>query len=233
MAEFWSNLGKLWKSARARIVVWAALTGLLIGVTGFAEPAEDALRNLRFWAQEKRASGDIVVVTIDNHTLEGLGAIDVNHGNDAGVLASLFKAGASRVFFDRPFAVPGSKEQDGKFVDALKAHPGQVFLGAIPGGKGEAGNYASRLPLEKYREHAGVVSLLIYHAPFNLNIGMPLASDSPIGKIPSLSAGISGVDGSTDRLYFPDNSIRVRTFPALSYVDVLRGQFKSSVGDNS
>ncbi|MEJ2457752.1 MAG: diguanylate phosphodiesterase, partial [Novosphingobium sp.] len=115
MAEFWSNLGKLWKSARARIVVWAALTGLLIGVTGFAEPAEDALRNLRFLVQEKKASGDIVVVTQDNRTLQALGVSDVTHGNDADVLSSLFNAGASRVFFDRAFDSPGSRNDDRKF----------------------------------------------------------------------------------------------------------------------
>ncbi|MEJ2411102.1 MAG: EAL domain-containing protein, partial [Novosphingobium sp.] len=39
----------------------------------------------------------------------------------------------------------------------------------------------------------------------------------------------AGVDDTADRLYFPDYSIRARSFPTLSYVDVLRGKFEPSL----
>ena len=227
-SELWAYLRKIWQKPRVRIVFWAALTGLLIGPTGIARPAEDMLRNVRLRLQEKAASGKIVMVLQDNKTLDGLGAIDVNRGDDAEVLSVLFSSGARRVFFDRSFSVRGREKDEEKFIEQLRSHPGQVFLGATPGSD-KSGNYAGKLPLKEYRQYAEVVSLLTYYAPFNLNVGLPLSSESPIGKIPSLSAKIAGVDGGVDRLYFPDYSIRVWTFPKISYLDVINKKFDSGM----
>ncbi|HKR91949.1 CHASE2 domain-containing protein, partial [Novosphingobium sp.] len=226
-SEFWAYLHKIWQKPRVRIVFWAALTGLLIGPTGIAQPAEDMLRGARWALQEKKSDGDLVVVHQDTKTLDELGKIDVNRADDAEVLSRLFSAGASRVFFDRAFATHGEKHDDEKFINELKAHPGRVFLGAFPAA-GKGGNYAGKLPLKEFREHARVVSLLLYYRPFNLNVRLPLSSDSPIGKIPSLSAKIAGIKGSSDRDYSPDFSIRVNSFPSVSYVDVMRGRFNSA-----
>ncbi|SFG27605.1 diguanylate phosphodiesterase [Novosphingobium sp. CF614] len=224
MAELWSRLRKFWKNPRVRIVFWAALTGMLVGVTGIAQPAEDVLSGVRWAVRDERSDGKIVVVEQDNRTLDELGAIDVNRGNDADVLARLFAAGADRVFFDRGFMAAGKQEDDEKFISELKSAPGKVFLVASSAPDGRSGNYAGKLPLKKFRDYSGVVSSLIYYRPFNLNVRLPLVSDSPIGRIPSLSAKMAEVDGDPSQAYSPDFSIGVGSFPKLSYIDVMRGQ---------
>ncbi|WP_067737288.1 EAL domain-containing protein [Novosphingobium naphthalenivorans] len=227
MAEFWTGLRKFAKNQRVRIVLWATLAGVLFGLTGLSSPVEDFLRNVRWSLHEEKASGRLVIVEQDSKTLDALGATDVNRSNDADVLAALFKAGAQRVFFARPFSAENDEGQDGKFVKELKDHPGKIFLGAKP--SESAPNYTSRIPPKRYYQYARVVSLLAHANAFNLNVTLPLASDSPLGKIPSISAEIAGVDGSLDHFYTPDYSIRAATFRTISYIDVLRGKFDSSL----
>lgn len=225
MTDAWTNLKKFWKQPRVRIVFWAALTGLFFGVTGIAQPAEDMLRGVRWSLIEKDSDGSLVIVQQDTKTLDELRAIDVDRGTDADVLANLFAAGSTEIFYDRSFASKSSEADDRKFVSVLKAYPGRVYLGALQSANNKSGNYAGKVPLPQYREYAGVVSLLTYYRPFNLNVALPLASDSPVGKIPTLSAKIAGRNGDIDQVYSPDFSIQVGSFKKLSYIDVMRGDF--------
>lgn len=229
MAEMWASFRKLLKQPRVRIVFWATLTGVAMGVSGLGLPLEDALRSLRWASRQQTAEQNLVMVLQDSQTLNELGATNVTHGNDAQMLSRLFAAGANRVYFNSSFANRGSNADDAAFLQVLKAHPGRVFLSAVPDPDRKLGNYAGTVPLRKYRDHAGVVSNLVFHRPFNLNVQIPFASDSPIGKIPSMSAQIAGIDRGVDEMYFPDFSISTSAFPTLSYIDAMRGRFDASL----
>jgi EAL domain-containing protein (putative c-di-GMP-specific phosphodiesterase class I) len=225
MTSLFARFRKFWKQPRVRIVFWAALTGLAMGVSGLGLPLEDYLRNVRWMSRVQPSSGGIVMILQDTHTLSELGANDVTHADDAEMLRQLFSAGAKRVYFDRSFSTAGSPQDDSKFIAVLRENRGKVFLGAAMGGDGPSGNYAGKVPLQSYRDYAGVASILMRHRPLNLNVQIPFASDSPIGKIPSIAAAIAGIDGESDQLFFPDFSISVASFPKLSYIDVMRGRF--------
>lgn len=229
MIEPFRRIHAFWKNPRARIVFWAAFTGLAVGISGIGLPAEDYLRNWRWMSRTEPSSGTIVMVEQDQQTLTNLGANDVTHGNDADIIDHLFAGGAKRIFFDRSFSAPGSKDDDAKFIAALKANQGKVVLGATVGGSGPLGNYAGRVPLEAYRDHAGVASLLVRHRPLNMNVQIPFSSGSPVGKIPSIAAAIAGVDADPDKLFFPDFAIATGSFRTLSYYDVMRGNFDPAI----
>lgn len=225
MSELWARLRGFWKRPRVRIIFWAALTGLVLGIIPVGRPLEDGLRNVRWYARQHAYQGDMVVVAQDDRTLTELGAPDVSRRSDADVLEQLFDAGARRVFFDRSFAKRSAPEDERKFIEVLKSHPGRVILGAMPSPQIRKGNYAAKIPVEEYREHADVASLLVLHRAMGLGIKYPYSSDSPIGRIPSMSALMAGVQGQPDDLYFPDFSISVSSIPTLSYIDVMRGRF--------
>ncbi|EIZ80390.1 diguanylate phosphodiesterase [Novosphingobium sp. Rr 2-17] len=228
MVEARGGLKRLWKNARARILVWAALTGIVMGLTGFGLPLEDALRNMRSAMRLETVKSDLVLVNEDSRTLTELNAYDVTHGTDADTIDKLFEAGARRVFFDRSFGNAGSPSDDAKLVRALKAHSGKVYLGAGLNGESGTGNFAGKVPLKMFSEHAHVVSLMVLHHPFNLSVEFPLASDSPLGNLPSLSAAIGNVNGDISTNYVPDFSISTKSFRSLSYIDVQRGSFNPS-----
>ncbi|WP_232491995.1 EAL domain-containing protein [Novosphingobium kaempferiae] len=224
-----SRIRDFWKMPRVRIVFWAALTGAVVGVLGLGLPAEDYLRNMRWWSRLHRSDQQIVVIQQDDRTLDELGTVDVSRGNDAELMRRLFAAGVKNVYFARAFSKRGSAADDNLFIEELKEHPGRVYLGAIGGEGTQRGNYAAGVPLKAFREYAGTVSLLVRHRPLNLNVQLPYSSDSPIGRIPSLAAQISNVHGDPNTLFFPDFSITVGSFPTASYIDVMRGEFKPSV----
>ncbi|KQM19329.1 EAL domain-containing protein [Novosphingobium sp. Leaf2] len=229
MTHVATKLRSFWKNARVRILLWATLTGLAVAVSGLGLPVEDYLRNVRWMSRIQPSSGNTVVVLQDDRTLSELGVTDISHGDDADAIQLLFAAGARRVYFDRSYATPGSASDDKKFVAALKANKGKVILGAAMNSNVQMGNYAARVPLKAYREYAGVASILVRHRPLNQNFQLPFSSNSPIGRIPSISASLGGVVENSDDLYFPDFSIAVNSYPSLSYVDVVRGRFDRSM----
>ncbi|MCJ1959716.1 EAL domain-containing protein [Novosphingobium mangrovi (ex Hu et al. 2023)] len=220
-----ARLRQYWKSARFRIVFWATFTGLMLGVSGLSVPIEDVLRNLRVPLRLHPSNGQTVMVLMDDRTLGALDSLDVSRGDDAKLLDTLFGAGAKRVFFARLLPDQARPEDRDAFIAQLKAHPGRVFTGALPSSDQKPGNYAARVPTSAYAQHIEVVSLLTLHHPFNIGFEMPFASDSPIGQIPSMSAALAGVEGDTSTLFTPDTSIDVRSYPEISYIDVLRGDF--------
>lgn len=225
MAEIFTKIRKFWKSKRVRIVFWAALTGLLMGVTGLAQPLEDGLRNVRWYMRQHDYQGNMVVVAQDDRTLSVLGGSDVSRANDADVLRRLFAAGAKRVFFDRSFARHTNPKDDAEFVKVLRAYPARVILGAVPAPEIRSGNYAQKIPVKEFRENAEVASLLVLHRGFNLAVQYPYGSDSPQGRIPSMASKMAGVKLKTDDLYFPDFSISLKSIPTISYIDVINNKF--------
>lgn len=229
MTAIFAKVRTFWNKPRVRIVFWAALTGLAMGVSGLGLPLEDYLRSVRWMSRVQPSSGSIVMVLQDTQTLTALGANDISHGNDADAINQLFAAGAKRIFFDRSFATPGSVDDDARFIGALKANPGKVVLGASVDSNGQMGNFAGKVPAKAYRDYAKVASVLVRHRPLNLNVQLPFASGSSVGKIPSISAAIADIDGSADELYFPDFSIAVGSYPTLSYIDVMHGRFDRSI----
>lgn len=228
MTGMWGQLRDFWKRPRVRIVFWAALTGLAMGISGLGLPLEDGMRNIRWSMRTRNADQKVVVIQQDERTLDEVGSVDVTHGNDADALKKLFAAGARNVYFARSFAKRGRADDDQKLVDVLKQYKGRVFLGVTPGDDVGKGNYAGALPLKEFREYAVPVSILVRHRPLNLSVQLPYSSDSAIGRIPSLSAQLAGITNNSDDLYFPDFSISVRSIPVLSYIDVMHDNFDAS-----
>ncbi|WP_395395147.1 EAL domain-containing protein [Novosphingobium sp. BL-8A] len=224
VGQFFARLVKIWKSPRFRIVLWAALTGILFGVTEAGLPLEDVIVNGRTMLRTHPSDGRIVMVFQDDRTVQELNFAEVSRGDDAAVLRGLFEAGAQRVFFDRTLSYMGADRDNQAFLNELRTHRGKIFLGALPSSEGSRGNYAAMIPPAAYRASVDIISLMALHHPFNLSISLPFASDSPVGHIPSMSARMAGVTGSPDDLFRPDFSIDHTTIPTVSYVDVLKGR---------
>lgn len=222
MTPFWAQLRSLWHNPRARIVFWATIVGIVMGLSDLGMPFEEGLRNVRWWAYTRQADQQIIAVLQDDRTLDELGRSDVTRSNDADVLKALFATGAKDVYFVRSFSKPSMPTDDARFLEMLKQHRGKVYLGATLGDSSNRGNFAGALPLKMFREYARPVSLVLRHRPLNLSVQIPFSSDSPIGRIPTISAQIAGVQRGSDELYYPDFSISAKSIPQLSYVDVLR-----------
>ena len=232
MTDLGARIAKICKSARFRIVFWAALTGVLLGVTGAALPLEDVLINGRTWLRLHPSKGEIVLVLQDDRTLNGMAALDVTRRDDAVVLENLMKSGAERVFFNRFLNDYEADDGRQRFLSVLQRNEGRIFLGAMPSKNGRSGNFAGSLPSREFRQHARLVSLLALNHPFNLSLSLPFSSDSPVGEIPSMAATIAGLSDKHHGVFRPDYAIDYTTIPTVSYVDVLKGKFDPAIVHN-
>src|SRR5689334_25013049 len=103
-----------------KLLLWTAIAGLIFGLIGAGEIAEDALRTVRDNFHSHPASGSIVLVKIDDEALRQVGRWPWPRRNHAQLTDTLTKAGAKRIFFDISFFGVTNPVDDGQFADALK-----------------------------------------------------------------------------------------------------------------
>ena len=86
-----------------RQLLWTALAGVVFGLLGLGEIGEDVLRSGRNSLHWHKASGDIVVVKIDNSSLKHAGRWPWARRHHAEIVDSLTRGGAQRIFIDVQF----------------------------------------------------------------------------------------------------------------------------------
>ncbi len=105
---------------RSRLLLWAALAGLIFGLLGAGDILEGTLRTLRNSLHWHKASGDIVLVKIDDQSLRDVGRWPWPRRDLARLLDQLTRAGAKRTFFDLTFYDPTTPADDRIFSQSLQ-----------------------------------------------------------------------------------------------------------------
>ncbi|VWX46461.1 EAL domain-containing protein [Novosphingobium sp. 9U] len=218
-----SRLKAAWRHRRSRIVISALLIGAVCGVLGVTVPLEDLFIAARTKLRSENASGQIVIVKIDDRSLEALHDNDVNPGLDAQVVENLMKAGATSVYFNRTYPFSDQTAGAAKLIKTLDRYPGRVYLGASMRAGGSDATL-SRVPAKAFRQHARLVSLAVVAHPLNLSFSFPYMSKSTVGRVQSLSAALADQVHETSRMFRADFAIDHQTIPTVSYIDVLNGR---------
>ena len=86
--------------AKRRILIWATIVALLVGVLEFAQPLDDYARMVRNLVRQHPPSGKIVVIGIDERSLEQIGAWPWSRTRHAALIDKLKTNGARRIYFD-------------------------------------------------------------------------------------------------------------------------------------
>jgi len=205
---------------RWRIAFLAIALAFLAGAVELTLPAEDAFRAARAAIRMHPADQEVLVVTVDDKSLNALGVNDPSRGDDARVLDLLFSMGAQRVFFDRVYADPTGLDEDLHFKAALERHRGRVFVGALPQVEQSDGSIVDLLPHPRFRSSVEILSIEGEEAPFGLSARFPTRSVVLGTERSSLSAELARLEEG-DGLYRPDFAIDYATIPTVSYIDVL------------
>ena len=99
-----------------KLLLWTGLIGLIFGLIGFGEIAENGrLRVARNNLHHHKASGEIVVVDIDDASLKMFGNWPWPRSRQAEMVDKLTAAGVRRIFFDINFSFAGSAADDAAF----------------------------------------------------------------------------------------------------------------------
>ena len=126
----------------------------LVLLSGWHGSLRNALTDLRFSWESRKASGEIVVVAIDAPSIDKIGVWPWPRRLHAELLSQLEKAGARDVAFDVDFSTPSDPRSDQDFADALARAGGSVILPSFKqAGSDPAAVHVNR-PLKPFADHS-------------------------------------------------------------------------------
>jgi EAL domain-containing protein (putative c-di-GMP-specific phosphodiesterase class I)/CHASE2 domain-containing sensor protein len=206
-----------------KLLLWTALAGLIFGLIGFGEIAEDYLRTVRNTLHPHKASGQLIVIKIDDASLRQYGNWPWPRRLQGQLTDRLTAAGAHRIFFDILFDYPGETSNDRLFADAIR-RSGKVTLGTrFKVGSQDGALIASRpiAPLAKYAQLATISFRYNYQ---NAVWQLPYAVRKGGDAMPSFAAALADAKGKPGSSFTVDYSTDVNSIPAISAGDILNGQ---------
>jgi len=211
-----------------RLLLWTVLAALVFGLIELGELPEDYLRIARNSFHDHRASGDIVVVTIDEPALRRVGNWPWARRYDAQMVDRLTEAGAKRIFFDINFTFPTNAADDGAFARAIdRSGKVSLFVRSRKGAYGSTEPVLDR-PLPALARNARLALGTVRYNYQNAAWDLPYAAMMDGKKVPSFAAALADVDGPADKSFPVDYSIRVSSVPTYSAADLLSGRIPRS-----
>lgn len=224
----WSRLPRAAKAtgnSRRNILLWAILiTFLVFGQAQLGEPIEDALRVARNKLRSQEASGEIVVVAIDDRSIDELASWPWPRHHYARITDKLFELGARRVAFDIDFSARTSAEEDARFAAALERAGGKVLLPVRFVHDPISHRRSYLTPLTEFRRYAQLANTNTQYNYRSEVWRLHYALKTDGASYPSLAAALSGHTGDIDQAFRIDYSIALRTIPTVSAVDLLQGR---------
>lgn len=220
-----ASSANLIKRKRIKIAVIAGLIGLVSAAIELPLPLEGTYRSLRAQVRATTPPQDIVLIAIDDATLNRLGRASPSRLEDSILIENLSAAGVERIVFDRIFADPSSPEADAALAETLKANRGKVWFGAIPETQSGFRKIAPVLPLPMFRDDVNLANMMGFALPYSLSVRFNTAAEFEEGEVPSISAVLAGYEGDP-AWYYPDYALKPSGVPVISYGDIISGNFE-------
>ncbi len=194
--------------------------------SGWHGALRNALADLRFGWDTRRASGDIVVVAIDARSIESIGVWPWPRRLHADLLRRLESAGVRDIVFDVDFSSPSDPASDVDFANALKSVGGSVVLPSFkqPGFDArDASSIHINRPLKQFAEQSWSAMVNVSVEADGLVRRYPLGQTLDGEFYPSMGAVLAGQYQQGGVPFLIDFGIRPASIPEVSYVDVVRG----------
>jgi EAL domain-containing protein (putative c-di-GMP-specific phosphodiesterase class I)/CHASE2 domain-containing sensor protein len=217
------------EASSLKLLLWTAVAGLIFGLIGFGELPEDMLRAGRNSLHINKASGDIVLVAIDDASVQKVGRWPWPRRNHARVIDELTAAGARRVFVDVMFEAASEQEDDRLLASAIE-RSGRVVLPVRPraGPRTDpiVGEEAVGLPFPTFRKNAQLGSITASYNYQNAVWRLPYAADVESKPVPTFAALLAGREGDIGKSFVIDFSVDPHSVPILPAWSVLEGEFQ-------
>ncbi|HEU5286226.1 MAG TPA: EAL domain-containing protein [Sphingomicrobium sp.] len=216
----------------SRLLLWVAIAGLIFGLIGFGELPEDVLRAGRNSLHPHKASGDIVLVQIDDRSLRELGRWPWPRRFHAQLTDKLTAAGAQRIFFDVMFENRSNAADDAMLAAAIE-RSGRVTLpvrlrSGPYGSKPNSAQLDSR-PLDLFSRNARLGTISVRYNYQNAVWNVPYAVKVNDRLTPSFAASLARSKTLTEAEFTPDYSLDIGTIPTISAAAVLKGSVRSGL----
>ena len=208
-----------------KLLLWTAVAGLIFGIIGAGEFFEDCLRVARNGLHMHRASGDIVVVKIDDPSLRKYGNWPWPRRYHGELVDRLSAAGAKRIFFDINFSYPSDSANDWAFARALKRAGSVTLASRFKVGPSE-GKKLEAQPLPEFTKYARQASLSVEYNYQNAVWRIPYAVTIRNQLVPSFATALANRAGAEGSEFPVDYSIELTSIPTISAGAVLSGRVR-------
>jgi EAL domain-containing protein (putative c-di-GMP-specific phosphodiesterase class I)/CHASE2 domain-containing sensor protein len=214
------------EQAPLKLLLWTAIAGLIFGLIGFGEIAEDLLRTTRNKLHSHQASGDIVLVKFDDASLREVGRWPWPRRYLAQITDTVSRGGANRIFFDIILDAPTDAGDDRMLAAAIK-RSGRVTLPVMARSGPDQGRRQEILPLPMFSDNAELGAISVVYNWQNAAWQLPYASRVAGQAVPSFAAKLARVQGPVDRFFTPDYSVDPASVPSISAKDVISGRYSA------
>jgi EAL domain-containing protein (putative c-di-GMP-specific phosphodiesterase class I)/CHASE2 domain-containing sensor protein len=212
------------KQTPLKLLLWTAMIGLICGLVNAGALLEDFARTSRNKAHVHQASGDIVLVAIDDASLRQVGRWPWPRRHYAELIDRVSQAGAKGIFFDIMVSTKSEPADDQMLADALD----RSKIVTLPTQSREGpfdGTARNMPPLARFAEHSQVASIALQYNYQNAVWSIPYAMQTGDQLLPSFPAKMAGVTGKPGELFTPDYSIDPKSIPTIPATQILAGKF--------
>ncbi|MBX6321885.1 MAG: CHASE2 domain-containing protein, partial [Rhodospirillaceae bacterium] len=212
---------------RVLVPALALGAGALGEISGATRILDRALVDAWFQVFPRKASGDLLFVTIDPLSLNALGVWPWPRGYHAAVVERLVVAGARRIGLDVTLSAQSTPSQDSRLEAALAAAAGRVALPVfLHHGSGRALPVAER-PLPRFAANAAIASIGAWADEDGRLRQLPRQAEVGGKEVPFLSTWLADPVEHPARRgeYDIDYAISPNSIPRLPYFNVLTGAF--------
>ncbi|NUT01262.1 MAG: EAL domain-containing protein [Sphingomonas sp.] len=208
--------------SRWKLLLWTAVASIVFGLLGMGELPEDMLRVGRNSLHVHKASGDIVLVAIDDRSLREVGQWPWARRNHAQLTTLLTQSGAKRIFFDVNFAGRSNPRDDALLKQAIEKS-GNVTL-PVSSRFGTPDDGHSEFLVPNISKHAELGVISVWYNYQNAVWRLDYAKSVGGRLIPTFAAKLARAPAQPDQSFIPDYSTDPRSIKVIPAADVLAGR---------
>ena len=209
-----------------KMLVWALVLGSLYGLSGGIEYFEDGLRVARNHVNEREASGDVVLVRIDEKALREVGRWPWPRGRYADLVDKISSAGPKQQVHDINFPDKSDPIQDGLLAEAIQ-RSGNVVLPYLPRAGAREGKVEDLEPLPEFRKNARLGTIGLWYNYANEAWLLPRGHFQGKTLVPSFAAVLADQPQVSDSSFRVNYAFAANSIPTVSAADVLAGRVDS------
>jgi EAL domain-containing protein (putative c-di-GMP-specific phosphodiesterase class I)/CHASE2 domain-containing sensor protein len=207
-----------------RMLAWAIVLGFLFGLVGAGEYPEDRLRVVRNHINERPASGDIVLVGIDEQSVQEVGRWPWPRGRYADLVNAIGRAGPRRQIHDINFPEASVPAEDEALVKAAAANS-NVILPYLQRVGAQNGSFDNVRPFPALERHVKLGSIAAQYNYANEIWRLQYATKLGNSEIPSFATIMAEQPKRAGDQFRINYAFSPSTVPTISAADVMAGRF--------
>lgn len=209
---------------RRRIFLWAVLFSLLAGLTNLGMPIDAMLKIARNKIRAHDASGQIVMVGIDDRTLAISNSWPWPRRHFADLNDRISDAAPKGIYYDFDFSSGTNQDDDGRLAASFSRSKAPVILATQMRSDPRTSVQSYNLPLPAFRSGSSLAHINIWYDSLGYSWRLPFDKMIDGHSVPSMSSRMADRKGVREDDYPIDFALRIGSVPYVSGADILAGK---------